>query len=125
VIGNVRALSSFDSTENTDAVSMDKITGRLMDCFEVGPHLVGSRASVSVDPLRGGYILVDQHPHIGIVELPVVHAIWIDVRVGALDTALDVALGISTTEEQVHQFGPASPVLLLLVQSLVDPRDSR
>jgi len=102
VISNVRALSSFDSAENTDVVGMDEITGRLMDRFEVGPHLVGSRASASVDPLRGSYIFVDQHPHIGIIELPVVRAIWIGVWVRALDMALDIALGISATKEQVH-----------------------
>ena len=121
MLSYVRAFCSFDSTENTDAVGVNKITGRFVDRPEVSPHLVGSRTSASVDPLRGGYVLVDQHPRIGVIELPVACAIWIDVRVGALNTALDVALGIRAAKEQVHGFGPASPVLLLLVQSLVDP----
>jgi len=125
VLRDVGAFSDLDATEDANAIGMNKITSRLVDRLEVIPHLVCIGTSTSVNLLRGSNVLVNQHPRIGIIELPIVCTYRIEAGVGAWNAALDVALGVGAAKEHVHGFCPASPVLLLLVQCLVDPRYSR
>jgi len=122
VLRDVGAFSDLDATEDANVISMNKITSRLVDRLEIIPHLVCIGTSASVNLLRGSNVLVNQHPCIGIIELPIVHAYRIEAGVRACNAALDVALGIGVAKE--HVYGFSQPVqFFCFLSSVLSIRD--
>ena len=102
MLRDVCTFSSLDPAECADVFHVYKIGSRFMDRAQVHLHLVGRCATTNMDLLQQGNIFVNQHLDKQIVKLPVLRAGWFGHRIRGRNTALNITLGISDCEEQVH-----------------------
>ena len=69
-----------------------------MNVAKAVPHPLSARTSMGMYLLRGGNVLPDKHPDIGVIELPILSTNRISVHIGASDTTIDVATSVSNAE---------------------------
>ena len=86
------------------------VTLGIMDCFEVGPAVVGSSALADMYHLCGGYIVSNQDSSIGVIKVPIGCSFRVLARIGALYGAESIALYPTDLEHECEPVTPDSPV---------------
>ena len=112
MLNNISILSKSDCHDGVD-LGVDKIISGFMNVAKAVPHLLSTRASMGMHLLHGGDVLPDEHPDIGVIELPILGTNRISICVRASDTTINVAVSVS--DAKVHGLGPCSPVLRLAI----------